>query len=147
MAAPTTYTETALAEYMRDGVLLEMATALGWSTAPDDYQDAVDDALLLFGVDAISEVTGRDNIKKLRALAKVAVWRTVMAATTGDFDFSADGGNYNRSQVNEAARKALALAESEAMAYGLDGYEVVIDAVSHIHDPYAYVEDDDRVIP
>lgn len=147
MAIPTSYTESGLALYVRDGVLKELSTSLGWTT-PDDYNEVVNDALLMMDVDDISAVSGRANIKKLRVAAQVAAWRQVVAATTGDYDFAADGGRYNRSQVNEQARAALKLAEDEAMAYGLLGnYAVAIDSVSHIHDPYKYVEDEDRVIP
>jgi hypothetical protein len=99
-------------------------------------------------VDAISEVTGRANIQKLRYAAQIAVWHQVIAATAGDYDFSADGGRYNRSQINEQARQTLALVESNAMAFGLTpNYEVTIDAIQHIHDPYEYIEDEDRTIP
>lgn len=147
MAIPATYTETDLATYIQNGVLKDLSSVLGWTT-PSDYTEAVNDALLMMDVDDISEVSGRANIMKLRVAAQVAAWRQVVAATTGDYDFAADGGRYTRSQVNEQARAALKLAEDQAMAYGLlANYKVVIDAVSHIHDPYEYVEDDDRVIP
>jgi hypothetical protein len=129
------------------GVLGYVASALAY-TDPTSYEEAVNEALLEYGVDDIADVTGRENIRKLRAVARVMVWRQVVRDTTGDFDFSADGGRYSRSQINEQARESLKLAESEAMALGaLAGYVVGIDAVSHIHDPYEYVEDDDRVIP
>lgn len=146
MAAPSTYTETTLAEFMQD-TLQDVATAMDWTATPDDYQEAINETLLMMQVDAISEVTGRENIKKLRVYARVEVWRQVMAATSGDYDFAADGGNYKRSQVHEQAKANYAMALQDAMAYGLDGYQVTIDAVQYIHDPYAYVEDDDRVTP
>lgn len=146
MAAPSSYSETTLAQYMQE-VLSEVATILGWTTTPDDYQTAVDETLLQYGVDDITTVTGRENIKKLRTLARVEVWRQAMAATAGDYDFSADGGRYNRSQVHEQAKAQHAMALQDAMAYGLDNYRVTIDSINHIHDPYEYFEDDDRVTP
>lgn len=150
MAAPTSYTEIALATYMH-GILGPVAAALSYSAPAGDpgaYQNAVDEALLDYGADDISTISGRENIRKLRVQARVQVWRQVIAAVTGDFDFSADGGSYDRSQVHEMALKSLAIAEEEAMALGaLPGYVVGIDKVKHIHDPYAYVPDEERVIP
>jgi hypothetical protein len=145
MAAPTVYTEKTLADFMQ-ATLADLATTLGWTTTPDDYQEAVNEALLTYGTSAISTITGTTNIRKLRAIARVQVWRQVVAAVAGDYDFEADGAKFDRSQVQEMARQALALAEVDAMAYGaLDGYEVGVDTVVNIHDPYRYVEDDDRV--
>lgn len=150
MAAPSSYTEITLGQYMH-GVLGPVAAALDYtepSADAGDYQNAVDEALLNYGADAIADVSGRENIRKLRALARVQVWRQVIAAVTGDFDFSADGGRYDRSQVHEMALKSLAIAEQEAMELGaLPGYVVGVDAVQHIHDPYRYVPDEERVIP
>lgn len=146
MAAPASYTETALADYMK-AVLGPVATALGWTTTPDDYQEAVNETLLMYGVDAIGDVSGRASIQKLRAFARVQVWVQVVAAVSGDFDFEADGGRYDRSQMQEMALENLSLAESAAMAYGYDGYQVAVDKLRHVHDPYAYVADDDRVRP
>lgn len=147
MAAPTSYTEEALAIYMRDGVLKELSTALGWTLVPDDYQEAINEALLMMEVDSISEVSGRSNIQKLRYAAQIAVWRQVISATTGDYNFAVDGERYDRSQVNEQAHKALALAESDAMAFGLmPNYQVTIDNMKYIHDPYQYIPDDERTL-
>jgi hypothetical protein len=146
MAAPSSYTETTLAEFMQS-ILQDVATTMGWTAAPDDYQEAINETLLMMGVDSIAAVSGRENIKKLRVYARVEVWRQVMAATSGDYDFSADGGSYKRSQVHEQAKANYALALQDAMAYGLDGYQVTIDTVRYVHDPYQYVEDEDRVTP
>lgn len=146
MAAPASYTEDTLAQYM-ESVLGPVAGALAY-TAPDSYKEAVNEALLDYGADGIASITGRENIRKLRVLARVQVWRQVVAAVSGDFDFSADEGDYSRSQVQEMALKALEIAEQEAMALGaIPGYVVGIDAVKHIHDPYAYRPDEERVIP
>lgn len=146
MAAPDSYSEATLAEYMH-AALGELATVMGY-TAASSYTEAVNEALLEYGADSIASISGRENIRKLRAIARVMALRKVVYDTTGDYDFEADGGRYDRSQVNKQAQAALALAESEAMALGaLAGYVVGVDSVVHVHDPYTYLDDDDRVIP
>jgi len=145
MAAPTSYTETTLADFMK-AAIGDLATTLGWTATPTNYQEPVNETLLAYGVTDITTISGTANIRKLRAIARVQVWRQVVAAVAGDFDFEADDGKFSRSQVQEMARQALALAESDAAAVGgLEGYEVGIDTVVHVHDPYRYVEDEDRV--
>lgn len=146
MAAPSSYTEATLADYMHTA-LGAVASAMAY-TSPASYSEAVNEALLGYGVDDIATISGRENIRKLRALARVQAWKQVIADVTGDYDFSADGGQYSRSQVHKMALEALALAENEALALGaIPGYVVGIDAVKHIHDPYQYIEDEDRIIP
>ena len=148
MAAPTSYTEENLALFMRDGVLKDLSGVLGWTLVPDDYQEAINEALLMMEVDSISKVSGRGNIRKLRAAARITAWQQVVSATAGDHDWSADSGRYNQSQVNEMARKNLEQAEVDGATFGLlANYQVVIDKVRHIHDPYQYVDDDLRTLP
>lgn len=146
MAAPTSYSETTLADYMHT-LLGPVATALDY-TSPASYVEAVNEALLDYGTDDISTVSGRDNIRKLRALAMVQAWRLVVQQLSTDYDFSAGGATYNRSQMQKQAAEALARAEQTAITLGATpGYVVGIDTISHIHDPYRYVPAEERVIP
>lgn len=144
MSAPTSYTEATLASYMHS-VLGDVATALGWAAGTASYGEAVNEALLVYGVDSISSVSGRDNIAKLRALARVEAWRQVAAYTAGGYDFTADGASYQRSQMHAQAMASMRTAEADAMQYGGYGYEAIFQNLEHVHDPYAYLDDDDRV--
>lgn len=145
MTTPTSYTEATLAAYMH-ATLGDVASALGWAAGTASYGEAVNETALAYGVDDITTIAGRDNIARLRALARVESWRQVMSYTAGNFDFSADGASYDRSQIHAQAVKALALAEADAMKYGAYGYEMVAQNVRDVHDPYAYIPDDDRVL-
>lgn len=145
MTTPTSYTEATLAAYMH-ATLGDVASALGWASGTASYGEAVNETALAYGVDDITTITGRENIARLRALARAESWRQVMAYTAGDFDFSADGASYNRSQVHAQAKAALQLAEADAMRYGAYGFDVVVQNVRDVHDPYAYIPDDDRVL-
>jgi len=135
VAAPTTYTEATLAEYMHTA-LGAIATSLGWTVAGDSYDEPVNDALLLYGADDIASISGRASITKLRALARLAVWRKVVTETAGDYNFSADGGSYSRAQVNEQARQVVADLEYETAAYRTE-HAATTQRVDFIHDPYA----------
>lgn len=117
MALPTAYTEAELAAFMRNGVLKHTATVLGWdNTGVDgDYQEAVNETLVAYGVSDIAQAT---DITKLRVLARVAVWRAVVDATPGLTDYSADGYQSSRSQIRQGAWSSLREALRDANAAG-----------------------------
>lgn len=97
MPVPTVYTEQTLAEFMMQE-LKNSASDLGWTTAdPDgDYQEAITETLLLYGVADVSEAT---NIRKVRALARVAIWESATKASVPNTDSSQDGMSNSDSQV------------------------------------------------
>lgn len=145
MTAPTSYTEATLAAYMH-ATLGDVASALGWASGTASYGNAVDEALLAYGATDIATITGTEGIAKLRALARAESWRQVAAYTAADFDFTADGATYNRSQIHAQAVKALAQAEADALRHGAYGYSMIVQNVRDVHDPYAYIDDDDQVL-
>lgn len=142
MAAPSSYTESSLADFMISA-LGEVADTLGWATLAD-VQEAANDALVLYGA---SDAASASNIPKLRALARVAAWRMAVASLAARFDFTTDQQSFRRSQMLEGAQKALAQVEADAMVYGLSGYSVELQNVRFVHDPYdAKLTDEDRVL-
>lgn len=144
MAAPTTYTEKTLAQFMhlKLGKVAEaLKLHLGAADA-GDYAEAVNDALLAYGTDDISTISTSANIQKLRALAHVAAWRHVVNNFAALFDFSADGASYNRSQLFEHARQALQLAEEAAISY-TSIYKAKLIRVDHLEDPYRVTTEDE----
>ncbi len=145
MAVPTSYTETELAEYAH-ATLGAVALALDWSVPNGNYDEIVNDSLLAYGETDISLISGVDNIKKLRVLTKLYAWRAVAAISSADFDFSADGGRYSRSQIHAMALEALDLAEREAGQYD-PIYRIGIDSLDYKHDPYKYRPEDERTLP
>ncbi|MCA9941633.1 MAG: hypothetical protein KC418_23495 [Anaerolineales bacterium] len=139
MPVPTAYTEDELAAYMHSA-LRDVATAMGWSVAGGDYDEPVIDTLLAYGEDDIADAT---DMKKLRALAMVAVWQAVVDATVGDYDFSADGGSYSRAQLHDHAVARLTQAQTDAAAY-LDVMEAGLVTITHTNDPWADYSDSDE---
>lgn len=144
MPAPSTYSESQLAQYMHD-ILGETAVVLGLDPTTDDYQESINETLLEMGVSLISEITTVDDIRRLRTLARRNAWKHVVSTTAGNYAFSADGGTYNREQIHAHALNNLALAEADAAEYS-DRYRIQIDRIDYKHDPYQYRPEDERTL-
>lgn len=139
MAIPTSYTETTLGEYMIS-VLGVVGQVLDYSSS--SMAEAVNDVLLAYGVDDISQAT---DIKKLRALSKMVAWKKACDDLVGFYKFSADGGTYDRNQMREMAEKALTQATADATAYD-PNYVVGIVRAKPVNDPYRYTPEDDQTL-
>lgn len=144
MAAPSTYSEATLKAYMHS-MLGPVATSLGWVVVDSDYDEAVNDALLLMGVSDIDTVSGNEQIRRVRLLAQLSVWRRVEGHTAGDFAFSADGASYSREQVHAQARSIVQDLERQCMAW-LPEYEAVLQRTDMLHDPYEDRDYEDRTL-
>jgi len=139
MAIPASYTEKTLAEFMHT-TLGKTAKALAINFGPNDagdYAEAVNDALLAYGTEDIATISGVANIMKLRALARVYAWQHVVNNFATLYDFSADGGQYSRSQMFKQAKESLELAQTQSLAYD-PTYQVNVVAIDHTQDPYRY---------
>ena len=137
MATPLSYSEIELATYMA-GVAGEIVTILGWTASDTHFVEAVNEALLAFGADDISTITGADNIRKLRATARREIWRAIVAGLTSYHDYSApDGQSLKESQLQTQAETALAQAEADCQALGVDagGYAVGVTRVCYPDEP------------
>jgi hypothetical protein len=150
MALPASYTEQTIAQYMHN-TLGQTATLLGWADPAggvvSPYDEAVNDALLLYGVSNISTAT---DIAKLRAAARLAIWRRVVDWSYGFFDFATDGQRFDLGELRELALKRLAKAEQEAAGEGIDvgnAPPVQMASIFYSNDPYIVVDDDERALP
>lgn len=142
MPVPSSYTEGTLATFC-ENVLGAVADVLELSALAGDFAEAVNSALLEYGTTDISTITGSENIRKLRMLAAVEAWRTAVTECSGDFDLSAGGASYKRSQVHAQALKSLELALQAAQEF-ISGYEVGTGELVWKQDPYQYRPDDER---
>jgi hypothetical protein len=137
MPVPTAYTEDELKTFMH-GCLKEAASVLGWTVAAGSYDDAVTETLVKYGA---SDIASAVDIRKLRTLARVAVWQAVVGAVSLDVSYNADGGQYSLSHMFEHASKMLQAAEAEALPYDAN-YAVQQDTVT-AQDPYRYQTGDE----
>lgn len=126
---PTIYTESTLAAYMLT-CLKDVATQMAWTTLTD-VQEAVNEALLAYGV---TDVASASDIRKVRKLARREIWRQVASATAGNFAFSADGASFSRQQIHEHAMQEFNVAVAEAAEY--DGFSVKVVKVDWTQDPF-----------
>lgn len=101
-----------LAEYITSN-FSKIKSQLEWS---DSIELAAITAKTLeyYGVDTEGEAT---DTKKLHALADVAVWRQALNDVSLDYNFSADGASYSRSQQADMIRENLDAAVTEATVY------------------------------
>ncbi len=136
MALPSSYTEGTLKTYML-AVLAELATVLGLTSA--SFDEAVNDVLIAYGVDDIAAAT---DVARLRSLAQVAAYRRAQTVAAGWYDFSADGGDFKRSQLLKQIGALLAGAEREALNY-VDTYSIQTGTLTWTGDPYVFGDDDD----
>lgn len=140
MAVPTAYTDETLKTYMH-AELREVGTALGWTVAAGSYDEALNETLLACGVSSAASAT---DIRKVRALARREVWRAVVAATAGDYDFSKEGASHSRSQAHAQARAMVKQAELEAAQYDTSSVYAVRKKSTHYADPYQRMTVDER---
>lgn len=135
MALPTSYNEATLALYMIT-VLGGLAETLGLTA--DDMTEAINDVAAACSVTDVANAT---DVKQVRALAKVAALRAAQTMAAGWYDFSADNGDYKRSQVQKQVADLLQAAEQEALLYAPE-YAIQVGTLNYTGDPYPFPVDD-----
>lgn len=137
MGIPTSYTVEMLKAYMI-GRVANIAALLGLT--PAHFDEAINDALLAYGVTDIASAT---SIAKIRALAHLEAWRVIRDAASGEYQFAVDGGNYNRKQIFDNAQAILAQLEVQYAEYlptdpnaNGNNYPIEVGRVTH-NDSYS----------
>jgi len=80
------------------------------------------EALDALSIDPDAADLAATDVPSMRLALDVVVWRWVEARAALGFDFSADGGSYQRSQLAAQATKMRKTAEDRAAAAGLSAY-------------------------
>ena len=111
-----------LATYISDN-FPTVKSQLGWNDSTQ-IVTIVAKAVELYGV--ATEALATDTTK-LHVLADVAVWRQALNDIALDYNFSADGASFSRSQAVDAIRKNLDEAYSVAIVYS-SAYDMVVHA-------------------
>lgn len=143
MPAPSQYSEAIYADYLFS-VLGEVAAMLGWTAGSVQIQEAVADALLDLNVASIALATTPSQIRGLRALGRRAIWRAVVQATSGKYDFGDSDAKFSRSQIQAQALAAYKLADADCLPWD-PNYAVGVVRVKRSNDPYAVIPDAERV--
>lgn len=140
MPVATTIDDDTLKAYLH-AELGPVADGLSWTVVNGDYDEALDDALNLFGTGDIDNISGAANVDKIRILGLLTTWRRVARHTGADYDFSVDGGSFKRSQGNAQALTQIKDLERRAVQWL---YPIKVQTFAPIHDPYGYRADKDR---
>jgi len=123
--ALTTITAPVLADYLTLN-FTSVKTQLGWSDSIE-ITAVINKTFQSYGVDTEAEAT---DLTKLHALADVAVWRQALNDISLDYNWSADGASYSRSQAVTAIRENLMYAESVAIAYN-PAYNITVHTLDN----------------
>lgn len=110
----------ALADYISDN-FATIKSQLNWTDSVE-LPVIVTKALEMYGVANDSLAV---DLVKYHALGDVAVWRRALNDIALDYNFSADGASFSRSQAVAAIRQNLAEAENKAIAY-MPAYQMVV---------------------
>ncbi len=81
------------------------------------------EALEALGIDGDDADLAAADVPSMRLALDVVVWRWLEARAALGYDFSADGGSYQRSQLFKQAADMRKKAEDRAAAAGLSAYE------------------------
>lgn len=136
MTYPTSYTQSTMSAYLQ--VILDQV-ALAVDISSSRLTEMTDDVLSMYGETDYANVT---NIAKVRAIAQVVAWKHAMELTSVSYNFSADGGSYNLSQMHEMCEKNYKAALSDARTYD-PNYEISVTEIVSTQNPYVF--DPDRI--
>lgn len=110
----------ALVDYLHS-YLGGLSSQLGWDTVSGSYDFIVSETIRLYGVSTEAEAT---DLNKLYTIGKMVLWETVLRELSMDYDYTANGASFKRSQMYQQIKENLDTAITEAMVY-LDGYNKI----------------------
>ena len=118
-------TDLGLLDYINEN-FPTIKTQLGWTDGAN-IATIITKTLEMYGVSTEAEAT---DLTKLHALADVAVWRQALNDISLDYNWSADGASFSRSQAVTAIRENLMRAESAAMTYN-PAYNITVHTLDN----------------
>lgn len=139
MALPTSYSDTALAQYMIDA-LEGVAGCFDWTTA--NFFEQINDVLIAYGASALSSAS---DIPKLRTIAAYYAWRKAYQAGSIKWmnnQVGEDRRNQNeiwehiKATYNEVSLAASVYLSADNMAGVMSGHVATIGRMDFINDPY-----------
>jgi hypothetical protein len=136
MTLPTSYTEATFGTYLEAVLGSEVMGILGISSITTG-DEIIYSTLFDYGVSDIANAT---DLRKLRSLGKVNLWKTVMGKASARIKFSADGGSYDQQQLYEHCKSNYLAAIRDALEYD-PTYEIQTETLDTKQQPYKYNED------
>ncbi len=99
------------------------AVVAAFAMTEDEQALLAGEALEALAIDGAGAALSAADTPSMRLTLDVVVWRWVEARAALGFDFSADGGSYQRSQLAKQAAEMRRKAEDRAAAAGLSAFE------------------------
>ena len=146
MPVVTTLTENDVKEYMQN-VLGDTASKLGWSVGGNDFDEPTNEVLYSLEQADFSFVTTQALVRKVRAIARVEVWRAATYYTAHEVTHATGApgtGQTSRSVVYSHCKEMFELAKSQYVElYPDDQPDASVQrwAVTYDGDYYANAED------
>lgn len=115
MPVVTSLTETEVKEYMQ-AVMGDTASKLGWSVGGNDFDEPANEVLYSLGEADFSFVSLQEDVKKVRAVARVEAWRAAMYYTAHETTHSTGApgtGQTSRSVIHTHCKEMFAAAQSQ----------------------------------
>ena len=146
MAIQTSMTEQEVKEYMED-VLGDTAPKMGWSVGGHDFDEPANEVLYSLDQADFSFVSTQADVKKVRAVARVEVWRFAMFSTAHETIHSTGApgtGQTSRSVIHQHCKEMFQQAKShytELFPEDQPDVEVTRWAVTYDGDYYANAEE------
>lgn len=138
MPIPTIYTEPELIAKLQT-MIRPILDVVGWADDDPIYSEVVIDTLNEYGVTDIADAS---DVLKLLKLARMIMWRSVVDALAGTYDFSDGGASYSRSQAYKHATERYNEALNEATEY-LTSYQVTVTEIYNPDDVYRVYDSDE----
>jgi hypothetical protein len=98
------------------------AVVLALDMSASTIETLAGEALDALGIAGDAADLSASDVPNMRLALDVVVWRWIEARSALGFDFSADGGSYQRSQLFKQAAEMRRKAEDRAVAAGLAAY-------------------------
>ncbi len=115
MPIVTSLNEPSVKEYMQV-VLGDTASKLGWSVGGDDFDEPTNEVLYILNESSFSFVDTQAEVRKVRTIARMEVWRAAMFYTVHEISHSAGApgtGQTSRADIHRHCKEMYNLASSQ----------------------------------
>lgn len=124
--AVTGYTDHEFRRFMHDTLgEFRLTEQLNWKIHDGDYDEPLNETLLVLGLTDITTVTATADLRRLRAVGRAELWRHVMHRTAGYHQRGLNEAARSEQQIHQQAKALFEAAKSEAVALGVPDYDGV----------------------
>ena len=115
MPIVTSLNEPTVKEYMQT-VLGDTSSKLGWSVGGDDFDEPTNEVLYILDESSFAFVDTQAEVRKVRTIARMEVWRAAMFYTVHEISHSAGApgtGQTSRADIHRHCKDMYSLARAQ----------------------------------